>query len=108
MFGVYLSVEYRPPRKNTHLENVAKLDLKLSVWDKNTSMDAQGNGEMENVDFTLFGCVMVEHCNVFGGTSFLTSPRPMIFENCRKSSQSKQMPVLGKLILSVISIYIIY
>ena len=72
------------PKKNTHLENVIKLDLKLSLWDKNTSMDAQDNGEVENVDFTLFGCVMVEHCNVFGGTSFLTSPRSMIFVNCCK------------------------
>ena len=56
------------PKKNTRLENVIKLDLKLSLWDKNTSMDAQDNGEVENVDFTLFGCVMVEHCNVFGAT----------------------------------------
>ena len=54
-------------------------DLKLSKWYKNTSIDALDNGESENVSFGLTSRVTVGHCNVFGGTSFLTSPSHTVF-----------------------------
>ena len=58
----------------------AKHDLKLSKWYKNTSMDTLDNGESEIVSFGLTLRVTVGHCNVFGRTSFLTSPSHTFFE----------------------------
>ena len=67
-------------KKNTREGNRAKHGLELSKWYKNTSIDALDNGESENVSFGLTSRVTVGHCNVFGGTSFLTSPSHTFFE----------------------------
>ena len=55
-------------KKITRLKNIAKYGLELPKWNHDTSMDAQDNGELENVGFRLIGHHMVEHWNVFGGT----------------------------------------
>ena len=67
-------------KKNTRVGNRVNHDLKLSKWYKNTSIDALDNGESENVSFGLTSRVTVGHCNVFEGTSFLTSPSHTFFE----------------------------
>ena len=67
------------PKKNTRLENRAKHDLEWSKWHNNTSMDASDNGESEIAGLKWTERVTVEHYNVFGGTSFLTSPSHTFF-----------------------------
>ena len=42
-------------------------------------MDASDNGESEIAGLKLTGRVTVEHYNVFGETSFLTSPSHTFF-----------------------------
>ena len=68
------------PKKIICFGNRAKQDLESSKWHNNTSMDALDNGESEIAGFKLTERITVEHYNVFGRASFLTSPSHTFFE----------------------------